>query len=162
MGYGDGLTQVRDGASALCGQPIEAAVLVVKSPEDRGAKRLFGGKTLGSQLKTLNYLAVTPTHLRLFALGGRNGLKPKTELAAWPRGGVMIEVQDLVRTSFFASTGTNMEFPVHALRLTSPGVELFVDVMAGDPADAAVLGDGPAQEVIDELRRVLAGASAPS
>ena len=38
MGYGDGLTQVRDGASALCGQPIEAAVLVVKSPEDRGAK----------------------------------------------------------------------------------------------------------------------------
>ena len=143
-------------AAAACRQPIEAAVMVVRGPETKG-----GRHSLGRDLRTLNLLALTPTHLRLFALGGRTGLKVKAEVAAWPRGQVAITATDAERSSFFASTGSSYDYPVHELHVAAPGVELTVDVMAGDPVDAEVLGPEPGLEIQAALARVIAGAAAP-
>lgn len=164
MSYNEGLTATLEATSAACGEPIEAALIVIRNPDTGGGglKRLFGAKSLAAHLRTLNYLVLTPTHLRLFTLGGRAGTKPKDEIAAWPRGSVSISVTDVTRSSYFASTGSHIDYPVHALHITGPGVDLHVDLMAADPVDAEVLGPEPAREIAEELNRLLDGSrSAP-
>ena len=162
MPYGDFITATHDQAVQACGEPIEAALLVLRSPDTGGGgglKRLFGGgKTLAAQVSSRNYLALTPTHLRLFALGGRTGLVPKEEIAAWPRGTVSITTEDVIRDSYWASTGNTHQIPVHKLVITGGPEQLTVDVMAADPDDAEVLGDEPAREIAHELDQILAAA----
>jgi hypothetical protein len=124
--------------------------------EGRGVRRLFGGRTLASDLGRLNLLAATPAEVRLVALGGRTGMRPKDEVAAWPRGQVAVTATPAVRSSYYASTGSSYDYPVFELRITAPDAELVVDLLDADPHDAEVLGDGPRLEIEAELQRFLA------
>ncbi|HEV7720380.1 MAG TPA: hypothetical protein VGO60_03810 [Iamia sp.] len=121
MRYDGIFEQLRAELSGICGQPIEAAVMVHKSPDQptRG----------GPRLAINNHLALTPTHLRLHRLGGRTGMKVKDEVQAWDRRSVRVEVCDAARSSWFASTGSSYDFDVHSLRITGPEGTLVVDVM---------------------------------
>jgi hypothetical protein len=121
MGYDGIFDQLRAELSRVYGQPIEAAVMVHKSPDQprRG----------GPRLAINNHLALTPTHLRLSRLGGRTGVKVKDEVLAWDRRTVRVEATDAARSSWFATTGSSYEFDVHSLRITGPEGSLVVDVM---------------------------------
>ncbi|HEX7135251.1 MAG TPA: hypothetical protein VF228_21940 [Iamia sp.] len=121
MGYDGIFDQLRIELSRVYGQPIEAAVMVHKSPDQprRG----------GPRLAINNHLALTPTHLRLSRLGGRTGVKVKDEVLAWDRRTVRVEAADAARSSWFATTGSSYEFDVHSLRITGPEGSLVVDVM---------------------------------
>ncbi len=163
MSYGAYTVKIREGVSALCGQETEAGLLVVRNDESSRsvANRIVGHGSLGAKLRTLNFLALTPTHLRLFTLGGRTGVKVKEELAAWPRGSVHVEVENVVRCAYYASTGSTYDYPVHVLRITGPDVGLSIDVMAGDQADTDVLGNEQALEIVAEVRQLASGSNTP-
>ena len=121
MRYEGIFEQLRGELAQIYGQPIEAAVMVHRSPDQprRGAPRLA----------TNNHLALTPTHLRLHRLGGRTGVKVKDEVQTWDRRSVRVEVADVERSSWFASTGSSYDFDVHSLRIHGPEGTLVVDVM---------------------------------
>lgn len=117
---------------ARYGQPIEAAVMVHRSRDQAGAtgpRRLFA-KGAAKDLHINNYLCLTPTHLRLAGLGGRTGVKPKDDVAAWDRRTATIEVADAARAEWMASYWTSYDYDVHALRISGPELTLVVDVMA--------------------------------
>jgi hypothetical protein len=112
--------QLRADLSRTYDQPIEAAVMVHKSPDQpRG----------GPRLATNNHLALTPTHLRLHRLGGRTGVKVRDEVVAWDRRTVRVEAADAARSSWFASVGSSYDFDVHSLRIRGPEGDLVLDVM---------------------------------
>lgn len=114
------------------GEAIEAAVLVHRSHDQPGAKgpsRLFG-QGAPAALHINNYLGLTATHLRLAGLGGRTGVKPKDDIAAWDRRTATVEVADAARSEWLASYWTSYDYEVHALRISGPELTLVVDVMA--------------------------------
>lgn len=148
--------QARDHLSGHCPEPVEA-VLLVHPPGHR--KKVFRRKLLSSRLHILNYLVLTPTHVRLFGLGGRTGMQVKEQLGAWPRGEVQVRMETTERSSFFASTGQTLEWRVFCLHLSGPDLELAVDVRAdgglfiGDEDFLDQPDPGPeVQEAIDGLR----------
>lgn len=125
---------VRVATTALagrCPEPILAAVLVHRSADGPGRlKRALRGSA-GPKLRTNNYLILTPTQVRLFALGGRTGMKPKEDLGAWPLGTVRVSSTGYAdRNAYFASTGSSYDYRVHRLHLEAPGLDLLLDVMA--------------------------------
>src|SRR5690606_23241367 len=129
-----------------CPEPIEAAVLVHRGPETGGGglRKVFGGRTAASRRAINNYLAPTPTHLRLITLGGRTGVKPKDEIGAWPRGSVRIDSRTEERHTHYVSYGTSTDQRVFRLRLTGADLDLTVDVMSHgglDVADIEALGN---------------------
>ena len=119
--------KARTDLDGRCPEPVETVLLV--HPSGR-RKKVFGRKQLASRLGINNYLVLTPTHVRLYALGGRTGLKVKDELGAWPRSQVQVRMEMAERSSFFASTGQTLEWRVYCLHLTGPDLDLSVDVGA--------------------------------
>lgn len=149
-----------------CPEPVECALLVHRGPETggRGLSRLFGKKTVASSLRTNNLLVLTPSHVRLYALGGRSGLVPKDELGAWPRTELEITSRTEERHTDFLHTGSSMDQEVHCLHLTGPDLDLTVDVMANaglDTGDADLLDPAALAAEFDPGRReVMAGLQA--
>jgi hypothetical protein len=118
----DGLfDRLRAEVSRACREPVEAAVMVHRSPDQP--------RRQGPRLGINNHLALTATRLRLHRLGGRTGVKVKDEVLSWDRRTVRVEVADAARSSWFASTGSSYDFDVHGLRITGPEGTLVVDVM---------------------------------
>jgi hypothetical protein len=109
MGADGVFDRLRAELSRVHGEPIEAAVMVHRSPDQprRG----------GPRLAINDHLALTPTRLRLHRLGGRTGVKVRDEVVAWDRRTVRVEVADVARSSWFASVGSSDEFDVHSLRM---------------------------------------------
>ena len=99
--------KARTDLDGRCPEPVETVLLV--HPSGR-RKKVFGRKQLASRLGINNYLVLTPTHVRLYALGGRTGLKVKDELGAWPRSQVQVRMEMAERSSFMASTGSSLEW----------------------------------------------------
>jgi hypothetical protein len=128
----DAITMARTALRKHCDDEIEAAVLVHRGPDTGGGglKKVFGQKTVASRLKHNNYLVLTPTHLRMWALGGRTGLVPKDEIACWRRDEVTVSSRLEDRSSYFASTGSSYEYRVYRLQITGPATDLTVDVRA--------------------------------
>ena len=91
---------------------------------------MYKRQQLASRLGINNYLVLTPTHVRLYALGGRTGLKVKDELGAWPRSQVQVRMEMAERSSFMASTGSSLEWRVFCLQLSGPDLDVSVDVRA--------------------------------
>lgn len=150
------LAQARADLAGRCAEPIEQVLLV--HPSGR-RKMVFGRKDLSSRLGINNYLVLTTTHVRLYSLGGRTGLKMKDELGAWPRTEVRASSDAAERSSFMASTGSSLNWRVICVHLEGPGLDLKVDVRG----DAGLfIGDedfldqenpeGEVQEVIDDLK----------
>lgn len=139
-------------ASKRSGDEVLAGVFAVRGPETGGVgpNRMFGRRSLAKQLRVLNLIALTPTHLRLFGLGGRSGLDAKEEIGAWPLGSVSLDVTDAQRSSFYASTLITIDYPVHVVRIRADAVDLRVDVMA----------DPDSTEIIDTLRSMLTATAA--
>ncbi len=121
MGTGDVFERLRADLARAYGEPIEAAVMVHRSPDQPRRE--------GPRLGINNHLALTPTRLRLHRLGGRTGVKVKDEALAWDRRTVRVEAADAARSSWFASVGSGYDFDVHSLRITGPEGSLVVDVM---------------------------------
>lgn len=119
--------KARTDLGGRCPEPVETVLLVHPSAR---RKKVFGRKHLASRLGINNYLVLTPTHVRLYALGGRTGLKVKDELGTWPRGQVQVRMEMAERSSFMASTGSSLEWRVFCLHLTGPDLDLSVDVRA--------------------------------
>ncbi|MCU1371227.1 MAG: hypothetical protein JWO77_2421 [Ilumatobacteraceae bacterium] len=144
MSVTERFAQTLRSASDRSGDQVVAGVLAVRGPETGGVgpNRMFGRRSLAKRLKVLNLIARTPTHLRLFALGGRSGLDARDEIGAWPLGAVRLEICDADRSSFYASTFSSIEYQVHVVRILADGVDLSVDVMADPEGD----------EIIDTLR----------
>jgi len=126
------IEKIRQTVADRSGEPVLAAVFVHRGPKtgSNGLKRLFGTKNPASRLNTNNYLVLTPHHLRLYALGGRNAMTPKEEIAAWPLGQVCIEANDVDRSAFFNTTMSSYDYAAHQLRILAPDVDLLVDMMA--------------------------------
>lgn len=103
------------------GEPVEALLLVHPSPEK--------GRGPGGRLRTNNALALTPTSLRLVALGGRSGLRPRREIARWDRRFVVVDVWDTEEQSWFNTTMSWYRWDVHRLRICGPDRTLVVDAM---------------------------------
>lgn len=120
MTYDGIFDRLREQLSAIYGEPIEASVMVHRSPDQPR-----GGPKLGIN----NHLALTPTRLRLHRLGGRNGVKVKDEIAGWDRRTVRVEVREVERSSWLATTGSSYDFSVLGIRITGPEGTLVVDVM---------------------------------
>lgn len=150
----DGIFEtLRQQFEARYSQPIEAAVMVHRSSDQAGAtgpRRLFA-KGPAKDLHLNNYLCLTPTHLRLAGLGGRTGVKPKDDIAAWDRTTATIEVADAARSEWMASYWTSYDYDVHALRISGPEVTLVVDVMA----------DNPIADPMPEIRRMVDALEPP-
>ena len=127
--------KARTDLDGRCPEPVETVLLV--HPSGR-RKKVFGRKQLASRLGINNYLVLTPTHLRLFTLGGRAGTKPKDEIGlkvkddrgAWPRSQVQVRMEMAERSSFMASTGSSLEWRVFCLQLSGPDLDVSVDVRA--------------------------------
>lgn len=134
-------------ASDRSGDHVLTGVFAVRGPQTGGVgpNRRFGRRSLAKRLKVLNLIALTPTHLRLFALGGRSGLDAREEIGAWPLGAVHLEIADAERSSFYASTFSSIEYPVHVVRIRADGIDVSVDVMA----------DPESTEITDTLRSML-------
>lgn len=124
--------KIRQTVADRSGEPVLAGIFVHRGPKtgSNGLKRLFGTRNPASRLNTNNYLVLTPHHLRLFALGGRNAVTPKEEIAAWPLGQVRIEATDVDRSTFFNTTMSSYDYAAHQLRILAPDVDLLVDMMA--------------------------------
>ncbi|MCU1356578.1 MAG: hypothetical protein JWM89_1996 [Acidimicrobiales bacterium] len=159
MQHTNSFSKILHAASDRCGEPITAAVLAVRGPATGGVgpNRMFGRSNLAKELKILNLIALTATHVRLFTLGGRTGLKPKDEIGAWPLGAVQIQITDADRSSYYASTMSTIDYQVHVVRLLADGVDLAVDVMA----------DTESNDVVESLQAFLwavhaAGAARPA
>ena len=120
--------KARTDLDGRCPEPVETVLLV--HPSGR-RKKVFGRKQLASRLGINNYLVLTPTHVRLYALGGRTGLKVKDELGAWPRSQVQVRMEMAERSSFMASTGSSLEWRVFCLQLSGPDLDVSVDVRLG-------------------------------
>lgn len=112
--------RLREDLSRVYDEPIEASVLVHRSPDQPR-----GGPKLGIN----NHLALTPTRVRLHRLGGRTGVKVKDEVTSWDRRTVRIEARDVERSSWMATTGSSYDFSVHSLRISGPEGTLVVGVM---------------------------------
>lgn len=159
----DAVTMARTTLAKHLTEPIEAAVMVHRGPDTGGGglKRVFGQKTVASKLRHTNYLVMTPTHLRVFPLGGRTGLVPKDEIAAWRREDVTVTSTIEERSSYFASTGSSYEYRVHRLHLTGPDLDLTVDVRADgglELGDVALLEDQALlQETDPDVREAMEG-----
>lgn len=156
--------QAKEALTEHVPEPVESVLLVLPSAR---RKKVFGRKQLASRLHATNYLVLTPTHLRLFGLGGRTGLKVKETLGAWPRSQVRVSMEMAERSSFFASTGQTLEWRVYCLHLTGPDLDLSVDVGAegglflGDEDFMAQENAEPeVQETIDSFREEVAIAKA--
>ena len=128
------ITQAKAALAEHCAEPIEAVLLV--HPTGR-RKKVFGRKHLASRLHINNYLVITTGHVRLFGLGGRTGLKVRDELAGWPRSQVRAQVEMAERSSYFASTGSHLDYRTFCVHLTGPDLDLSVDVRA----DAGLFSD---------------------
>jgi hypothetical protein len=131
---------LRQQFEARYGEPVEAQVLVHRSPDQpgaRGAGRLLR-RGPATAMGINNHLCLTPTSIRLAALGGRSGVKPKDDILAWSRATVAVQAIDAERHAFFASYGSSYDYEVHALRIDGPEGDLIVDVMQenhlADPA----------------------------
>lgn len=127
------LDDARRDLAAVCNEPIVAAVIAHKDPERSGVKKLFGkGKGgAGPKLRHNNWLVLTPTSLRLFALGGRTGMKVKEDLGAFPRASIDISCTEIDRESYWASTGQTMEYRCYNLHVTGHDA-------AGQPVDVSM------------------------
>lgn len=147
MPYTDTFLPTLSALAPRWGEPVLAALLV--HPAERRRRGLA----------RTNVLALTPHHVRLVALGGRTGLRPKDDLGCWPRDQVAITVAEAERSSWFASTGSSYDFPVRVLHVTAPGTELDLDVVAPHADDVEVLGDEPVRELDEELARLLTGVT---
>lgn len=121
------VTQARADLAEHCPTGIDAVLLV--HPASR-RKKVFGRKELASRLHINNYLVLTPERVALFGLGGRTGMKLKDELGSWPRSSVRATAERAERSSYFASTGSSLEYRTFCLHLTGPGLDLSVDVRA--------------------------------
>jgi hypothetical protein len=120
MTYEGVFDRLREELSRVYGEPIEASVMVHRSPDQpRG----------GPKLAINNHLALTPTSVRLHRLGGRTGVKVKDEVAVWDRRTVRVEAREVERSSWLATTGSSYDFAVHSIRITGPEGSLVVDVM---------------------------------
>jgi len=127
----DTLQQVSRTLAGICAEPIGAALVVHRAPDTgSGLRRLFGSKALADRLRASNQLVLTPTHVRLFALGGRSGMEPKEQLGAWPVGQITVYAGIEERSTWFASTGSSVDQHVFRLRLMGPDLDLTVDAMA--------------------------------
>jgi hypothetical protein len=159
----DTLQQVSRTLAGICAEPIGAALVVHRAPDTGGGlRRLFGGgKDLPSRLRAANQLVLTPTHVRLFALGGRSGMDAKEELGAWPLGQITIYAGIEERSTWFASTGSSIDQHVFRLRLMGPALDLTVDAMAYAGLDDLSLEMLDAQAFADEtdpdVREAMAG-----
>lgn len=150
------LEMVRSDLAGRCPEPVEVALLAHEGPNKR--KKLFGPKTIASRMKINNYLVLTPTSVRLYALGGRTAMAVKDELGAWPRNAVTVTMQEAERSSYFADTGS-LDYKVFCIHLVGPDLDLFVDVRS----DAGMFGDedflnqtgvdAEVQEAIDGIRQ---------
>lgn len=107
------------------GEPIEALLLAHKSSEKGHGKV--------GRLSVNNILTLTPTMVRVNALGGRSRLKVGKDIAQWPRDQVSLEVFDTEKAAWFNTTMSWMEWSVHRLRLTAADASLVVDVMRENP-----------------------------
>jgi hypothetical protein len=124
MRYDGIFDELRARLAARYGEPIIAAVMVHRSPDQpRG----------GPKLRTNNQQALTPTTLRLCGLGGRTGVKLKDDIAAWDRRTVALHAYDAERSTWFNTTMSHHSYGVHSLRITGPEGALVVDVMAENP-----------------------------
>lgn len=122
MRYDGIFDTLKEQLSARYGEPIIAAVMVHRSPDQPRRGRL--------KLHINNHLALTPTALRLTGLGGRTGVKLKDDIVAWDRRTVRVQAYDAERSTWFNTTMSHYEYSVHSLRITGPEADLVVDVMA--------------------------------
>jgi hypothetical protein len=120
MTYDGVFDRLREELSGVYGEPIEASVMVHRSPDQPR-----GGPKLGIN----NHLALTATSVRLHRLGGRTGIRVKDEVAVWDRRTVRVEAREVERSSWLGTTGSSYDFSVHSLRITGPEGALVVDVM---------------------------------
>jgi hypothetical protein len=152
MTIAETLQQVSHTLAGHCPEPIGAALVVHRGPETGGGglKRLFGAKELASRLRAANQLVLTPTHIRLFALGGRSGRQAKEQLGAWPLGQIRIDARIEELSTFFASTGSSIDQHVFRLHLLGPELDLIVDAMAYAGLDDLALEMLDAQALADE------------
>lgn len=163
MTIDDTLRQVSGSLAGRCLEPIGAALVVHPSPGTRGGglRRLLGSRALRDRLRASNQLVLTPTHVRLFALGGRSGTEPREELAAWPLGRIRVDARIEERSSWFASTGSSIDQHVFRLRLVGPDVDLTVDAMAFAGLDDLALDlldpSALAHETDPDVREGMAG-----
>src|SRR3954447_21642264 len=95
MNYDGYFERLKHQMAERYGQPVEAALMVHPAKD--------GGFPKGN-LKANNVLVLTPTHLRICALGGRSGIKPKAEAAEWVRGQVVIDPSTTVHRTFMRTT----------------------------------------------------------
>lgn len=163
MTVADTLQQVSRTLAGRCPEPIGAALVVHRGPATGGGglKRLLGSRDLASRLGASNQLVLTPTHVRLYRLGGRSGTVAKEELGAWPLGQIAVHASIEERSSWFASTGSSILQYVHRLRLVGPGLDLVVDAMAYAGLDDLALdmldADALAEETDPDVREGMAG-----
>jgi hypothetical protein len=148
----DVLLQASHTLAGVCPEPIGAALIVHRGPETGGGglKRLVGAKDLASRLRVNNQLVLTPTAVRLYALGGRTGMQPKAELGAWPLGQIAISARIEERSSYFASTGSSVHQHVFRLQMRGPDLDLTLDAMAYAGLDDLALEMLDAQALADE------------
>ena len=131
MRYDDLYATLRQQFEARYGEPIEAHLLVHRSPDQPGARgpgRLFASGP-AKAMAINNHLCLTPTAIHLAALGGRTGVKPKGHVITWDRRTALVEAQDAERSEWFHSYITSYDYAVHALRISGPEGTLVVDVM---------------------------------
>lgn len=141
--------KVCDGVQRMLGEPVQVAVFAHKGPKKagNGVRRVFGAKDPAARMRVNNLLVLTPGHVRLVALGGRSGLKPKEEIGAWPLGSVRIDSTLEDQHTFFVGSGMSMDQQVFRLHLHGDGQELVMHVMANAGLD---VGDLAALEGSDD------------
>lgn len=117
--------------AARAQQPIEAALLVHRTPETggQGLAKVFRRSAPETQLGHNNLLWLTPTHLHLTKLGGRSGVKPREDVVVWDRRTVSVTVEHAHRSSWMASTGSHYEYDTHRLHLVGPELSIELDAM---------------------------------
>ncbi len=156
------VTTAQRDLAELCPEPVIAAVMCHRGPGASGLKKLFGSKDPSSQLAINNWLVLTPTALRIISLGGRTGMKPRKEVAAWPRAAVLVAVEGAEVSSYFASTGSSLDYRVHRLHITAAdGTMLVTDVRSapmlfGDDQDL-VTYEAIAAESDPDVREAMLG-----
>src|SRR3954471_9756127 len=96
MNYDGFFEKLRAQLAERYGQPIEAMLMVHRPPGTggRAVARAFGSKEADAKLHINNALILTPTKLKIIALGGRSGIKPRDEVASWDRDKVVLDVYD--------------------------------------------------------------------
>jgi hypothetical protein len=132
MNYDGFFEKLRTQMAERYGQPAEAMVLVHKAPGTGGnpVGRMLGSKSSPeSRMHVNNALVMTPTHLHLVALGGRSGIKPRDEIAAWDRRAVVLDIFDTEKAAWLNTTMSMYRYAVHRVRICGPGLTMVVDCM---------------------------------